>query len=144
MSSASLTLVVVLLYLLLLKAVSYFANRLSQHTAEDFFVADRNVGPIALMGTIVATKVNALALTTAPAFIYEGGILFFQTFIALGGSFALLLYFGPKVWAVCKENQFITQAELFAHYYQSRWVHWLTTIVGILSIFPFLVVHLVS
>ncbi len=144
MSSASLTLVVVLLYLLLLKAVSYFANRLSQHTAEDFFVADRNVGPIALMGTIVATKVNALALTTAPAFIYEGGILFFQTFIALGGSFALLLYFGPKVWAVCKENQFITQAELFAHYYQSRWVHWLTTIVGILSIFPFLVVQFVA
>jgi SSS family solute:Na+ symporter len=143
-SSAYLTLIVVLSYLILLKAVSYFANRFSQHTAEDFFVADRNIGVIALMGTIVATKVNALALTTAPAFIYEGGILFLQTFIALGGSFALLLYFGPKVWSTCKENQFITQAELFAHYYQSRWVHWLTTIVGILSIFPFLVVQFIA
>ena len=144
MSIASLTLIIILLYLILLKGVSYFANRLSHHTVEDFFVADRNIGTIALMGTIVATKVNALALTTAPAFIYEGGILFLQTFIALGISFGLLLYFGPQVWAVCKENNFITQAELFSHYYQSDLIRWLTTVVGILSIFPFLVVQFIA
>ncbi|MEY2978687.1 MAG: Sodium/pantothenate symporter, partial [Cyanobacteriota bacterium] len=144
MSIASLTLIIILLYLVLLKGVSYFANRLSHPTVEDFFVADRNIGTIALMGTIVATKVNALALTTAPAFIYEGGILFLQTFIALGISFGLLLYFGPQVWAVCKEHHFITQAELFSHYYQSDLIRWLTTVVGILSIFPFLVVQFIA
>ena len=144
MSIATLTLVIIGLYLLLLQGVSYLANRLSQQTVEDFFVAGRNTGTIALMGTIVATKVNALALTTSPAFIYEGGILFLQTLIALIVSCGLFVYFGPQIWAVCKENNFLTQGELFGYYYRSPWIARLTTILGILSIFPFLIVQFIA
>ncbi len=144
MSIATLTLLFLGLYLLLLQGVSYLANRLSQQTVEDFFVAGRNTGTIALMGTIVATKVNALALTTSPGLIYEGGILFLQTFIALSVACWLFLYFGPRIWAVCKEHNFLTQGELFGYYYQSPWIARITAIIGILSIFPFLIVQFIA
>jgi SSS family solute:Na+ symporter len=141
MTLSTLTIVAVVIYMLIIFGVGYLAHRSSSETLEDYFVGGRKTGTIALIGTIVATKVNGLALTTAPGFIYEGGILFSQTFIALAVSCFLLLHYGPQIWTICKQNNFITQAELFGHYYQSPAVYTLTALLGICSIFPFLIVQ---
>ena len=141
MSLATLTIVAIGLYLLITAGVAYAAQQQGEETLEDYFVGGRNTGTLALIGTIVATKVNGLALTTAPALIYEGGILFLQTFIALGISCFLLLHYGPRVWQRCKDKQLITQAELFDDHYRSPLIYGLTVFLGITSSFPFVVVQ---
>ena len=141
LSPSTLAIALIVIYLIVIQIVSYFAHRSSEETVEDFFIASRSTGIIALVGTMAATKINGLALTTAPAFIYEGGILYSQTFLNLTIASLLSVYFGPLIWQVCQRKQFITQAELYADYYKSPLIYGLTTIIGIISTFPFLVVQ---
>ncbi len=144
MSIPIFTILLVIAYLVIIKIVSYFAHRSSSKTVEDYFLTGRTTGVIALMGTLFATGVNGLAFTAVPALIYEGGILYTQMIVAVGFACFLQWYFGPKVWTVCKKNNFITQAELFGHHYQSKTIHILTVIITIFSVFPFLIIQFVA
>lgn len=141
MSVTGLTIALVIGYLLIIKIVAYLAHRKSAQTVDDFFIDGRNTGLVALIGTLIATRVNALSFTATPAFIYQGGILYSMVFVGITASFFILRYFGPRVWHICKKNNFITQAELFGHYYQSPLLYILTAIVGIFCVFPFLTVQ---
>ncbi|MGK7896552.1 MAG: sodium:solute symporter, partial [Xenococcus sp. (in: cyanobacteria)] len=143
-SVSTLTIALIIIYLVIIKIVGYFAHRSSKETVEDYFVAGRNTGLIALIGTLTATKINGLALTAAPAFVYRGGILFAQTIIALGIASWLTVYFGPAIWKKAKEQNLITQAELFGNHYQSPIIYALTVIIGLVSVFPFLIVQFVA
>lgn len=140
-SVSTLAIALIIIYLLIVKIVGYVAHRSSKETVEDYFVAGRNTGLIALIGTLTATKINGLALTAAPAFVYRGGILFVQTIIALVIASWLTVYFGPAIWKKAKEENLITQAELFGNHYQSPIIYTLTVIIGLLSVFPFLIVQ---
>lgn len=140
-SVSTLTIALIIIYLVIIKIVGYFAHRSSKETVEDYFVAGRNTGLIALIGTLTATKINGLALTAAPAFVYRGGILFGQTIIALAIASWLTVYFGPAIWKRAKEQNLITQAELFGNHYQSPIIYALTVIIGLVSVFPFLIVQ---
>jgi SSS family solute:Na+ symporter len=136
------TLVLLALYLGAILALGIFAHRRSRPTMEDYFLASRSVGLWLLVGTVVATIVNSLAVTGTPALLYEGGVLFGQMFVAAFGSMALMWVFGPQVCKLGMQKGFITQGEIFADHYQSRVVLALTTGLGILSIFPFLAIQL--
>ena len=139
LSVANLTIALIIIYLVIIKVVGYFAHRSSKETVEDYFVAGRNTGLVALIGTLTATKINGLALTAAPAFVYQGGILFGQTVISLAIACWLTAYFGPAIWKRAKEQNLITQAELFGHHYQSPVIYFLTVAIGLISVFPFLI-----
>jgi len=144
MSIPTLTIILVIAYLVIIKIISYFAHRSGTKSVEDYFLTGRKTGVIALIGTLLATGVNGLAFTAVPALVYEGGILITQMIVAIGFSYFLKWYFGPKIWTVCKTNNFITQAELFGHYYQSKTIYILTIIITIFSVFPFLIIQFVA
>ncbi len=141
LSVSTLTIALIIIYLVVIIVVSYFAHRFSKETVDDYFIAGRNTGLIALIGTLTATKINGLALTAAPAFVYRGGILFGQTIIALAIASWLTVYFGPAIWKRAKSQNLITQAELFGNHYQSPVIYALTVIIGLVSVFPFLIVQ---
>ncbi len=144
MSIPVFTIVLVIGYLVIIKIISYFAHRSSSKTLEDYFLNGRKTGIIVLIGTFLATGVNGLAFTAVPALIYEGGILYTQMIVAVGFGGFLQWYFSPKIWTTCKKNNFITQAELFGHYYQSKTLYVLTVIITIFSVFPFLIIQFVA
>ena len=144
MSIPILTVIIVIGYLVIIKVVSYFAHRSGSKTVEDYFLTGRTTGAIVLMATMFATGVNGLAFTAVPALVYEGGILYTQMIVAVCGAGLFQWYFGPKVWAVCQKNSFITQAELFGHHYQSKTVRIVTVIISIFSVFPFLIIQFVA
>jgi len=136
------TVVLLTLYLAAILALGLVAHRRSRSSTEDYFLVGRNLGLWLLVGTIVATIVNSLAVTGTPALFYEGGVLFGQMFVAVFGSMALLWVFGPQVCSLGLQKKFVTQGELFADHYQSRIVLALTAGLGMLSIFPFLAIQL--
>lgn len=118
------------------------AHRRSRQTSEDYFLASRGIGLWLLVGTVAATLVNGLAVTGTPALFYQGGILFGQMFVAVGGCVALMWFYGPRVCQLSGSRGFITPGELFADHYHSRTVLVLTAGFGMLSIFPFLAIQL--
>ena len=140
----STTLGLLTLYLGVILALGFAAHRRSRQTVEDFFLVSRGVGLWLLVGTVVATIVNGLAVTGTPALLYEGGVLFGQMFVAAFGSMALMWVFGPRICKLGIQKGFVTQGEIFADHYQSRVVLALTTGLGILSVFPFLAIQLVG
>lgn len=140
----STSIIALLLYFGVVLALGTFAHRRSLGTTEDYFLANRGVGALLLVGTIVATIVNGLALTGTPALFYEGGVLYGQMFIAVLGCMALMWAFGPQVWRIGSKKGFVTQGELFADHYRSRTVLCLVSALGALSIFPFLAIQLVG
>lgn len=141
MSVTNFTIALAICYLLIIKIVAYLANRNSLETVEEYFIAGRKTGVLALVATLSATNVNTLAFTAYPALVYEGGILLSGVLVTLPFSLFFWLYFGPKIWKYSQEHNSITQAEVFGNYYQSPLLYFLTVIIGIVSVFPFLVVQ---
>lgn len=129
-------------YLLFVVLLGYRAHQRRRITPEDYFLANRGIGKILLVGTLGATLINGLAITGTPALFYEGGILFGQMFIAAIGCVALLWAFGPRVNDMGKEGGYITPGELFAARYRSRTVLALTALFGLLAMFPFLAIQI--
>jgi len=144
MSISILTILIVVGYLVIIKIVSYFAHRLNTQTVEDYFLMGRKTSTLVLIGTFLATGVNGLAFTATPALVYEGGILITMMIVILGMASFLRWYFAPQIWTACKQNNFITQAELFGHYYKSPTLYILTVIITVFSVFPFLIIQFVA
>ena len=140
----STTLILLALYIGAMLTIGLVAHRRRRPTSVDFFLASRGIGLWLLVGTVVATIVNGLAVTGTPALFYEGGLLFGQMFVAVFGSMTLLWVFGPRVCKLGAQQGFVTQGEMFADRYQSRGVLGLTAGLGMLSVFPFLAIQLVA
>ena len=138
------TVLLLALYLGAILTLGLAAYRRSRPTTEDYFLASRGVGLWLLVGTVVATVVNGLAVTGTPALFYESGVLFGQMFVSVFGSMALMWVFGPRVCSLGAQQGFVTQGEMFADHFQSRVVLALTAGFGMLSIFPFLAIQLVA
>ncbi|MCP4700430.1 MAG: hypothetical protein GY862_26800 [Gammaproteobacteria bacterium] len=143
-SVTTLTITLVVIYLAVIKAVSFYAHRASANTIDDYFLTGRNTGTLVLMGTMLATGINALAFTAVPALVFEGGILISQMIFLVAISGFIQWYYGPKVWTAARDNRFITQAELFGHRYQSKFIYGLTALIAIASVFPFLLIQFIA
>jgi SSS family solute:Na+ symporter len=142
MDISSLSLLLIASYLIILKFLSVFAYRRAVSETEDFFLVGRSLPKGLLVGTILATIVNGLAVTAVPALIYEGGILFSQMFVVTAVVSLFIWLFGPTISRLGRNYGAITQGELFGKYYRSRALAILVGILGILSILPFMCIQL--
>ncbi len=102
------TLILLALYLGALLALGLVAHRRSRPTIDDYFLANRSLGVWLLVGTVVATVVNSLAVTGTPALLYEGGVLFGQMFVAAFGAMALMWIYGPRICSLGMQKGFVT------------------------------------
>lgn len=141
MSVAEFTILSVIIYLIIVKIIGYLAHRLGSQTADDYFITGRTTGSLALLATLLATGINGLTVTGTPAMVYEGGILFSQMFIIVGVALFLRWYYAPRIWIAAQKNNFMTQAELFSHHYQSPTILVLTVIACVCAVFPFLIIQ---
>ena len=130
------------IYFVALIGLARWAHARGQPTVDDFFLANRTVGVMVLAGTVVASIVNSLAATGTPALFYRGGILFMQMFVIALGASALMWFFGPRIAAEGTRARIITQGEYFALRYDSRLVHGLVAILGLLATLPFMAVQI--
>ncbi len=70
-------------YMVILKAVGLLAHRSGVAVTEDYFLVSRTLGTWLLVGTLAATVINGMAVTAVPALIHEDGILFLHMFLVL-------------------------------------------------------------
>ena len=133
-----LTTAALIVYLVILVGIAVILKAKPNDTAEDYFLANRSIGVVALTGTFFASAVNGLAVTAAPALFYSGGVLYVQMFIVVVVASSFFFFLGPRISRKSLENRLITQAEFLGHHFGSRLVQLIAAVIGLASLLPFL------
>ncbi|NMB35228.1 MAG: sodium:solute symporter family protein [Firmicutes bacterium] len=126
--------VTAVIYLCILVTIGLVAYKSTKKTPQDFFVANRSLGPIILLFTTFATGMSAFTMIGVPESGYSDGLGQFLG-IGFGDAFmaALVFFIGFRLWKASKEFGFVTPSEFLNHRFDSKGgvgvVYWITAIV---------------
>ena len=143
MSVVNFTILLLIVYLVGLKFLSYFAHRISTSSAEDYFLAGRNIGIIALVGTTMASIFSTGTVVSSPSEFYRQGSGYFWVFFF---AFMPVVYFflATKMWRLGKVKGYITPGDMLGDFYKSKAVVFWCVAIGLLALLPYAVAQLVA
>ena len=112
---------VVLVYLGIVLYIGIFAFRVRRGApdAEDYFLANRALGPSVFLLSLVGTNMTAFSILGASGHAFANGIV---TYGLMASSSAIvvpgaLLVIGTRLWALGKRHGFMTPVQMF----RDRW-----------------------
>jgi len=111
--------VVILVYLAVIAVIGSMAWRRAKENTEDFFLANRSIGPIFFFLSIFATNMTAFAILGSSGQSYRQGIGIYGL-MASSSSFVIpltLFFIGTRLWAIGKKFGHQTQVSFF----RDRW-----------------------
>ncbi|RZH68136.1 sodium:solute symporter family protein [Natrinema altunense] len=146
MSAVTLQLSIIVGYLLLALAVGLIAYRLTDRTAEDFYLAGRTLGTVVLLFTTFATLLSAFTFFAGPTIAYAQGPEWILVMGLMDGIiFAVLWYvIGYKQWLLGRQYGYVTLGEMLGDRFGSRWVRGLVAGVSLLWLFPYVMLQQVG
>jgi SSS family solute:Na+ symporter len=111
--------VVILVYLAVIAFVGSMAWRRAKENTEDFFLANRSIGPIFFFLSLFATNMTAFAILGSSGQSYRQGIGIYGL-MASSSCFVIpltLFFIGTRLWAIGKKFGHQTQVSFF----RDRW-----------------------
>ncbi len=131
--------VVLCAYFLIVLAIGFIARTRWKSTPETYFLADRGLGPLILLGTMVATNFSAFTVFGTSGAGYRDGYAFFPI-MGFGTGFMALTFWiiGRKVRQVGLEHGLVTPPELVKQLYGNRLLSFLFAVVMIIFTIPYL------
>ena len=130
-------------YLLATLAIGIVSGRGVSNTAEGFVAGDRSLGFIVLYFIMGASIYSAFAFLGAPGWAYSRGAAAF--YIVSYGTVGLLPWYflGPRIALLGRKFGFVTQAEFFAHRFESpRALPAIMAVVSAAALIPYLVIQM--
>ena len=126
-------------YFLVVLAIGFVARTRMRSTPATYFLADRKLGTIVLLGTMAATNFSAFTIFGASGAGYRDGYAFFPI-MGFGTGFMALTFWliGRKAWQIGKEKGVVTPPEMMKTLYGSPFLSVLVSIVMILFTIPYL------
>ncbi len=130
-------------YLLVALAVGLVAYRLSERTAEDFYLASRTFGTVVLLFTTFATLLSAFTFFAGPNVAYQAGPEYILVMGLMDGIiFAILWYVvGYKQWLLGRQHGYVTLGEMLGDRFGSRRLRGLVAAIGLLWLFPYVMLQ---
>jgi SSS family solute:Na+ symporter len=137
---ATATVIVYLVALLLIAVYSYYRGEFLN--LEDFFIVSRQLGVVVMVFTVMATILSTFFyLGIAGTFVGNGigwmVVASWQIITALA-----LLYAGTRIWKLGKEFNYITPAELYADFYDTKMMYIILPIIYTLAMTPFFILQM--
>ncbi|APW97733.1 sodium:solute symporter [Halobiforma lacisalsi AJ5] len=141
--SATLQLGIIVGYLLLALAVGLVAYRLTDRTAEDFYLASRTLGTVVLLFTTFATLLSAFTFFAGPNVAYRQGPEWVLVMGLMDGIiFAILWYVvGYKQWLLGREHGYVTLGEMLGDRFASTRLRGLVAGISLLWLFPYVMLQ---
>jgi len=138
-----LSLGVIVGYLLLALAVGLVAYRVSETTAEDYYLASRSFGTVVLLFTTFATLLSAFTFFGGPNLAFAAGPEWLIVMGTLDGVlFAVLWYvIGYKQWLIGNRNGYVTLGEMLGDRFGSVGLRALVAGVSLLWLFPYVMLQ---
>jgi SSS family solute:Na+ symporter len=139
----SLSLGIVVGYLLFALAVGLVAYRVSETTAEDYYLANRSIGTVVLLFTTFATLLSAFTFFGGPNLAFAAGPEWLIVMGTLDGVlFAVLWYaIGYKQWLIGNRNGYMTLGEMLGDRFGSVGLRALVAGVSLLWLFPYVMLQ---
>ncbi|MDF9744594.1 sodium:solute symporter family protein [Natrinema salsiterrestre] len=144
--SVALQLGIIVGYLVIALAVGLIAYRLTDRTAEDFYLASRTLGTVVLLFTTFATLLSAFTFFAGPNIAYAQGPEWILVMGLMDGIiFAVLWYVvGYKQWLLGQRYGYVTLGEMLGDRFGSRWLRGLVAVVSLLWLFPYVMLQQVG
>jgi SSS family solute:Na+ symporter len=126
-------------YFFLVLTIGFIARTRWKSTPETYFLADRKLGTLVLLGTMVATNFSAFTVFGTSGAGYRDGYAFFPI-MGFGTGFMALTFWiiGRKIRQAGLEYKLVTPPELVKQLYQSPVLSFLFAVVMIVFTIPYL------
>ncbi|WP_332899880.1 sodium:solute symporter family protein [Haladaptatus sp. CMSO5] len=130
-------------YLLLTLAIGLVAYRLTDKTAEDYYLASRTFGTVVLLFTTFATLLSAFTFFGGPNLAYAAGPEWILVMGLMDGVlFGILWYvIGYKQWAVGKAHGYVTLGEMLGDRFGSKALRVFVAAISIFWLFPYVMLQ---
>lgn len=126
-------------YLFLVMLIGIVARTRWKSSPETYFLADRRLGPLVLMGTMAATNFSAFTVFGTSGAGYRDGYAFFPIMGFGTGFMAVTFWFlGRRIWELGRDRGIVTPPELVRSIYGSRLLGALFAAVMIVFTIPYL------
>ena len=126
-------------YFLIVLIIGMVARTRWKTSPETYFLADRRLGPLVLLGTMVATNFSAFTVFGTSGAGYRDGYAFFPI-MGFGTGFMALTFWilGRRIWELGRERHLVTPPELVRSIYGSPLLSSLFAGVMIVFTIPYL------
>ena len=126
-------------YFLIVLVIGLVARTRWKSSPETYFLADRKLGTLVLLGTMVATNFSAFTVFGTSGAGYRDGYAFFPI-MGFGTGFMALTFWilGRKIWEVGRAHNLVTPPELVRSLYGSPALSFLFALVMIVFTIPYL------
>jgi SSS family solute:Na+ symporter len=130
-------------YMVVAAAIGVVAYRLTDRTAEDYYLASRTLGTAVLLFTTFATLLSAFTFFGGPNLAFSAGPEWILVMGLMDGViFAVLWYvLGYKQWLVGQKHGYVTLGEMLGDRFGSRWLRGGVAAVSIFWLFPYVMLQ---
>ncbi|MCD2204806.1 sodium:solute symporter family protein [Halobacterium sp. KA-6] len=144
--SALLEISIVAAYMLVALAVGAVAYRVTDRTAEDYYLAGRGLGTGVLLFTTFATLLSAFTFFGGPNTAFSAGPEWILVMGLMDGVlFGLLWYLlGYRQWLLGRAHGYVTLGEMLGDRFGSKTLRGLVAAVSIFWLFPYVMLQQVG
>jgi len=137
--------IIILIFLSLSVFLGIVARKNSKDSAEDYFLAGRDVKWFHLGLTIFATWFSTFTFLGYPGFYYTRGISWYVTAVIylLSAPFTAW-YIGRKIWLLGKSKGYITPADLLVDFYEIKGFRFFISIICVVALVPYALIQFVG
>ncbi len=141
--STALELSIVVGYLLLTLGIGLTAYRLTERTAEDYYLASRTLGTVVLLFTVFATLLSAFTFFGGPNIAYLYGPEWILVMGLMDGIiFAVLWYvIGYKQWLIGQARGHLTLGEMLGDRFGTNRLRALIAVISLVWLFPYVMLQ---
>ncbi len=135
----SIKIAVLVSYFVVVLVIGFIARTRWRSTPETYFLADRKLGSLILLGTMVATNFSAFTVFGTSGAGYRDGYAFFPI-MGFGTGFMALTFWiiGRKIRRIGQERRLVTPPELVNNLYHSPVLSFIFALVMIIFTIPYL------
>lgn len=141
--SVAIQLGIVVGYLVIALLIGVGAYRLTERTAEDYYLASRTLGTVVLLFTTFATLLSAFTFFAGPNTAYREGPEWILVMGVMDGIvFAVLWYLvGYKQWLIGREHDYLTLGEMLGDRFGSPRLRALVAGISLFWLFPYVMLQ---
>ncbi len=134
------------IYFLILVAIGVYGGWIARKTREDYFMAGRGLGSIAVFMALFASNITAFTIIGHAGFAYEAGYGAYGYVIGWSIFITPFTYYlvGYRSWLLGKRYGFATQPQVFGGIFNSRLISLLFLVLLIYYTLPYLVVSIIG
>ncbi len=146
MANVALQMAIVVGYLLLALAVGLFAYRLTDRSAEDYYLASRTIGTVVLLFTTFATLLSAFTFFGGPNLAFAAGPEWILVMGLMDGViFGILWYvMGYKQWLIGRKHDYVTVGEMLGDRFGSRALRGLVAAISLFWLLEYVMLQQVG